>query len=165
MGLDMYLYRREYVSGWDHTFEGDKPGAQDLYKSICDYFDAERCEGSPHAYVDICVAYWRKANAIHGWFVRELANGVDECQSILVTRENLVTLREKADAMLRVPANFRANVAEKSGLPTTGGFFFGSYDYDEWYMEDMKNTVSQLDKILESVPADRWTDFIYRASW
>ena len=45
------------------------------------------------------------------------------------------------------------------------GFFFGSYDYDEWYMEDMKNTVNQLDKVLASVEDKDYADFIYRASW
>jgi hypothetical protein len=37
--------------------------------------------------------YWRKANAIHGWFVRECASGVDECQPIFVPRHKLRELR------------------------------------------------------------------------
>ena len=33
------------------------------------------------------IAYWRKANAIHGWFVAECADGVDESQQIPVFRQ------------------------------------------------------------------------------
>ena len=163
MGLDMYLYRREYVGGWNWKDEDSKE--RDLYNTVMEHFGLDRVESSPHVNIDICVAYWRKANAIHGWFVRECGGGVDECQDIYVSREQLVTLRDKADAMLRVPANFRENVAEKSGLQPTGGFFFGSYDYDEWYIEDMKNTVTQLDKVLAAFPEDSWGSFIYKASW
>ena len=39
------------------------------------------------------VGYWRKANAVHGWFVRECANGVDECQEIPVSKIKLLELQ------------------------------------------------------------------------
>ena len=155
MGLDMYLYKREYISGWN--FRGDEDTS--FYDSILEYMNAERCEGSPHANVEVCVAYWRKANAIHGWFVENLANGVDECQSIYVTKENLIELRDLAASALKEPA-MAGDI-----LPPTPGFFFGSYDIDEWYMEDMKLTVEQIDKVLESVKDKEYADFIYRASW
>lgn len=158
MGLDMYLYRREYVSGWENTFISDKPGMTDLYKSIVDYFEVDTPESGPFVYVDICVAYWRKANAIHKWFC-DLDGGKDECQNIYVTREHLMELRNLCDSVLLQPAT------AQDILPTQPGCFFGSYDYDEWYMEDMKNTINQLDKILEATPEDGWADFIYRASW
>ena len=155
----MYLYRREYVSGWDHTFAGDRPGQRELYDSLIQFFDAQRCEGSPHVYVEICVAYWRKANAVHKWFIDNCANGIDDCSPVRVTREQLVKLRDLAMQAVREPA-MAGDV-----LPTQAGFFFGSTEYDEWYMEDMKNTVSQLDDILRSTPEDSWVDFIYHPSW
>jgi hypothetical protein len=39
------------------------------------------------------VGYWRKANAVHGWFVRECADGVDECQEIPVSKIKLLELQ------------------------------------------------------------------------
>ena len=155
MGLDMYLYRREYVS--NYSFSEDDNEKQ-KFSAIIDAIGIEPSDHSPHIHVEVCVAYWRKANAVHKWFC-DLDGGRDECQSIYVTRENLVALRNLCASVIRQPA-MAANV-----LPTQPGFFFGSYDYDEWYMEDMKNTVNQIDKILESVPEGSWTDFIYRASW
>lgn len=154
----MYLYRREYVSGWDWKNVEDNGREREMYNSLIDYMGVPRCENSPHAHIEVCVAYWRKANAIHKWFC-DLDGGRDECQSIYVTREKLVELRNLASSVLLQPA------LGPDHLPTQQGFFFGSYDYDEWYMEDMKNTVSQLDKILEATSEGGWTDFIYRASW
>ena len=155
MGLDMYLYRREYLS--NYSFNKDA-AESDKFITIVDALGLQPSDQSPHINVEVCVAYWRKANQVHKWFC-DLDGGRDECQSIYVTREKLVELRDLCASVISQPA-MAADV-----LPTQPGFFFGSYDYDEWYMEDMKNTVSQLDKILESVPADSWTDFIYRASW
>jgi hypothetical protein len=154
MGLDMYLYRREYVGGWEWK---DRSAENDLYDAILAHTGLPRCEGSPHAMVDIVVAYWRKANQVHKWFC-DLDGGRDECQRIYVTKQNLIDLRDKCAAILLEPANAPAL------LPTQAGFFFGSYEYDEWYMEDMRNTVEQIDTVLAACP-DEWADFYYQASW
>ena len=39
--------------------------------------------------------YWRKANAIHNFFVQECGQGIDECQQIVVTRDHLKDLRDR----------------------------------------------------------------------
>jgi hypothetical protein len=158
MGLDMYLYRREYVGGWEWKTVETDGREKALYDNIIEYLGVDRVEASPHAYVDVCVAYWRKANAVHKWFC-DLDGGRDECQDIRVPREKLVELRDLCASVIQQPA------MAASTLPTQPGFFFGSYDYDEWYMEDMKLTVMQLDAILASVKEDDWVDFVYRASW
>ena len=36
---------------------------------------------------EIELAYWRKANWFHGWFVDELANGEDDCEPIHLKKE------------------------------------------------------------------------------
>ena len=154
----MYLYRREYVGGWEwKTVETDGK-EKALYENIINYFGVDGAKGSPHAYIDVCVAYWRKANAVHKWFC-DLDGGRDECQPIHVSYDQLRELRDLAASVVLQPAT------AESTLPTQAGFFFGSYDYDEWYMEDMKNTVEMLDKVLASVGPDTWTSFIYQASW
>lgn len=154
MGLDMYLYRREYIS--NYSFD---QSSSDKFYAIANAVGIEPTAHAPHIHVDVCVAYWRKANAIHGWFVNTLADGVDECQNIYVTKENLIELRNLALAALNVPA------IRENALPTKAGFFFGSYEYDEWYEADMKNTIEQIDKVLESCKNHEYVDFIYRASW
>ena len=166
MGLDMYLYRREYVGGWEWTTIETDGKEKALYDNIIDYLGVDRVEASPHAYVDVCVAYWRKANGVHGWFVNTLGGGVDECQDILVPREKLIELREACNHVLKVPAGISIeDIAAGLGLQPTAGFFFGSYDYDDWYMNDLELTVKQIDIVLASVKEKSWVDFIYRASW
>ena len=155
MGLDSYLYRREYLSNYSW---GEDENRKQKFAAIADAIGIEPCKDSPSIYVEVCVAYWRKANAIHKWFC-DLDGGRDECQNIYVTRNQLIELRNLCADVVFEPAT------ASSVLPTQAGFFFGSYDYDEWYMEDMKNTVNQIEKILEATPEDGWIDFIYRASW
>lgn len=56
-------------------------------------------------------------------------------------------------------------LAERDGqalLPTKGGFFFGSTDYDEHCVEVLKSTIRIIDRALQA-PAD--TQFFYRSSW
>jgi hypothetical protein len=49
-------------------------------------------------------------------------------------------------------------------LPTQGGFFFGSTSYDQWYMEDIIDTIDILTKALETTDFD--TEMIvYTSSW
>lgn len=160
MGLDQYLYRREYVSAYAFQKDTDKAIREaNIYNEIIRNFGVERCEDSPHLTVEMCVGYWRKANAVHKWFC-DLDGGRDECQEIEVPREKLVELRDLCKQVVREPA-MAGDV-----LPPQEGFFFGSYEIDEWYMNDMKHTVTMLDKILSSTPEEGWsTSFTYRASW
>ena len=152
MGLDMYLYRQQYVH------QRSDPST---YQNILAAVGITGTPESPHLAVAACVAYWRKANAIHKWFC-DLDGGRDECQRIPVTVAQLRELHNLALMSLNVPAD-RANT-----LPTQSGFFFGSTEYDEWYEQDMKNTVEQLDRILSDIPEDAnpWDyEFYYQASW
>jgi hypothetical protein len=157
MGLDMYLEARKYVS--NYNFEVERNGENAQYHSIIQAVNAGDfiTDDVPSVEVKVNVMYWRKSNQIHNWFVNELAGGKDECQPIYVERENLVTLLELCKQVASQPAN--ANKA----LPTSSGFFFGSTEYDEWYMQDIKRTIKGLEHILKTVPQD-WS-FNYQASW
>ena len=101
------------------------------------------------------LGYWRKANAIHGWIVREKADNVDKCQKIPLTRDDLEKLR-------RVCLNVLLNPEKAQDyLPPTTGFFFGSNEVDTFYFEDLQDTVKILDDILTT----RKRRFVYQASW
>ena len=171
MGLDMYLEMRKHVSKFDYAAfdrEADEwppPFAAD-YSALSEYGPEGFDKFSEFGGIQLTfpVGYWRKANAIHGWFVNQLADGVDECQSIYVSRQDLENLRMSCNNVLKCPVGIKQeDVAAQYGLLPTRGFFFGSYDYDDWYMEDMKNTVEQIDNILAA--SNEYSDFIYRASW
>lgn len=103
------------------------------------------------------VAYWRKANAIHKWFVDHVQNGEDDCEYHReLTKEDLIELKDTAEMVIKYP-----DLAEKL-LPTKSGFFFGGTGYDKWYFEDLEYTVNQIKKILEET--DFETEMLYYVS-
>ena len=104
------------------------------------------------------VAYWRKANAIHGWII-SYTDAVDNGTPISLTKRDLFVLRETCIEVLD------AHTEEKAMelLPPTSGFFFGSNTIDEWYWSDIQDTVDKLNKALEQSVDDAM--FEYYASW
>lgn len=57
-------------------------------------------------------------------------------------------------------------------LPTQEGFFFGSTDYDEYYLQDIDCAIEQLENIVKDYEKDIADgygpydiDYVYRASW
>jgi len=154
MGLDMYLKVSYYLSDWSHDKESDNSR---MYRDLVSKLGAPTTDRAPSLTVNVNCVYWRRANAIHKWFVDTLANGVDECQPIYVTKENLHTLVSLCEQVLADPTR-----AEEL-LPTTSGFFFGGTAYDEWYMEDIKHTKESLDRVISET--NDTVDFEYVASW
>lgn len=156
MGLDMYLSAEKYVSGSDYR-EGDKSKFEEIVRLL----DADTFVGGfvPNVQVQVSVAYWRKANQIHQWFVDNCGRGEDDCRPYYVSREHL---QELLSTCLEVKARKHPDVANDL-LPPQIGFFFGSDKVDEWYWEQIDDTIAQLDKILKEVP-EGW-EFQYQASW
>jgi hypothetical protein len=147
MGLDMYLYASKFVSNMEYRNE------QDQFNKIVSALEAEQFTMG-HVIAEVEVAYWRKANAIHAFFVD---GEDDDCQPIYVNREHLERLQDLCLQVIDNPA-----LAEEL-LPTQGGFFFGSTEYDEWYMDSIKETHDKLSQLLAKIP-DGWS-FKYQASW
>lgn len=169
--VDMSLvedYRSEYVhrySSWDRE---KKFGWKTIIETIAD---------------------WRKANHIHQWFVDNVQDGVDDCGTYEVTEEQLEELLDVCKRVLAasklVDGRVKNGYTFKNGLeipnyedgkyienptvaqellPTVSGFFFGSTEYDQWYYEDVKDTVEIIEKVLAT------TDFeheivMYSSSW
>lgn len=154
MGLDIYLSASKYVGDWDHN----EITECDQYKAIAKAvgLDGFRCEGSPTLNVDIKVAYWRKANQIHAWFVKHVQGGSDECRPFEVSREQLSELVALCKKVLETK--------DPTPLPPASGFFFGSTEINDWYWEDLKATVQQLEPLLTDPRFEDWS-FEYRSSW
>ena len=152
MGLDMYLYKKNYI--WSGDWIKPEARQEVVVKKngeVDNSIKAERVK-----YVVEEVGYWRKANQIHQWFVDNVQDGIDECQSSYVSRERL-------EELLGICKNIKAdNSLAESLLPTQSGFFFGGTEYDEWYFNDIDSTITILEDCLSDENAD---DFEYRASW
>lgn len=145
MGLDMYLTADRYL--WYN---------EDDTKNAITQLLPELPAGAVVQKVGVEVGYWRKANAIHKWFVDNLQDGRDDCQRTEVHREDLQILADLCQKVIDNPSE-----ASKL-LPTRSGFFFGSTEYDDGYFDDLKRTVDICRGAL-SLP-DKW-DLHYSSSW
>lgn len=159
MGLDMYLTAKRYLWSFDDK-SPDKQLAEQIAALFPELslvpnkqFGAER---SPVKEIVIDAIYWRKANAIHQWFVKNCQEGEDDCGNYYVGREQLEELSKLCKQVLED----RSKASEL--LPAQCGFFFGSTDYDDWYFEDLTRTVAEILTVLQ-LPA-AW-DFEYHSSW
>lgn len=155
MGLDQYLSAKLHLSGG----EWRSPEERQTYANVLEAVKApEFTTDRPLASVEMNVAYWRKENAIHEWFVQTVQNGEDNCAEYYVSEEQLESLVKTCQQVLDNP-----ELAEEL-LPTTSGFFFGSTDYDEWYFSGLAYTVKTLTELLNNEDFKGW-DFYYQSSW
>lgn len=152
MGLDMYLSKKTYIRQGDYY----KPEVVNEVTVKTGGEIDKRINPKKIKYVVEESAYWRKANQIHNWFVENVQNGIDECQTSYVSRTKL---EELLSVCKQVEADH--SLAE-SLLPTASGFFFGGTEYDEWYFKDVTDTIQYLTEALEDEEAD---EFEYYASW
>lgn len=152
MGLDMYFNAKRYVSKYTDSELQTK-----LKDTNCGLFDWNPVE------VQFEVAYWRKHNAIHNWFVENVQDGIDECQESYVSEEQIVKLYDVVCLVL----NDHSKAQEL--LPTTSGFFFGSSGYGEWYYEGLEYTKNVLEPVVQAINNKdselNGFDFYYTSSW
>jgi hypothetical protein len=157
MGLDMYLARRVHLANYAHDPEGQALAAA-VMRALG--IDDTAWYADSSISVELPAGYWRKANAIHQWFVVNVQGGEDECREHYVNTERLQELRETCQQVLDNPA-----LAEDL-LPTQNGFFFGTTDYDEWYTQNLRKTIEICDHALDPKNSvGSYDTFHYRSSW
>jgi hypothetical protein len=157
MGLDMYLHARRYTSS---HFEPELFGQLQALK-----IPFQKAPDSITVEAD--AAYWRKCNAIHGWFVREVQDGKDDCAYYYVSSEKLRELRDLCQQIKDTYTKDRKAGIEmiKEKLPPTSGFFFGGDSIDDDFVEsEIDDTISQLTTILDHPAADQF-EYQYHSSW
>jgi len=143
MGLDMFLEKETYIGN--------------NYKDPADQIkiDVDGVDQSKVTSVNERVACWRKANAIHKWFVENVQNGIDDCRRYPVSTDQLQELLDLVKEVLK----HKGKALDK--LPPLSGFFFGLIEIDEYYWENLEDTVNILEAALKS---DNGV-FYYQADW
>ena len=166
MGLDMYFERRHSVHNWKYTPPDER-------------YTIEISRGGkvvPKTEIDTArissiieeSGYWRKANAIHQWFVENVQDGNDDCKEYRVSTEKIKELLDRVNKVLAaselVPGKDGKRIKDptvaKELLPTQEGFFFGGTYYDQWYVEDLERTKEILEEALA-----RPGNYYYGSSW
>jgi len=181
MGLDMYLYRITNIK--NYKYDGDSFEVNISY-------NGKKLKLENPSTIKEEVGYWRKANHIHNWFVENTQDGEDECMPSEVSREQLMQLlnlcREVKDKAIMVDGEMHTGIIhDRNGtrqmtekgklienaeeiaelLPTQQGFFFGSTDYDQYYMDAVDETIEILENALSNENEGIRQYFEYRASW
>ena len=144
MNLDMYLTGEQFIWSWGGS------NRRDIKEKLELAFE-------PSAIV-FELAYWRKANAIHAWFVKHVQAGKDHCGTYPVTIEQLHALLNTVK-MVKENHNLATSLC-----PTQSGFFFGDTGYGENYWADMDYTEKALGKVL-IYPKLTQLEIEYHASW
>ena len=163
MGLDMSLTA-------DHFMWTYKPEQKELAKQIAELIGIDATVQS----VKFEAGYWRKANQIHKWFVDNVQGGVDNCSDHYVDVAKLTELKKLCTILLDCyeatgtedqPISDEFSDLCQKHLPPFEGFFFGSYEIDQYYVQDLKDTVAILEgceKLSDDHPG---LDFKYHSSW
>lgn len=136
------------------------------------------------------VGYWRKASEIHQWFVNNVQDGIDDCRYHNEVHEEILqslydTCKELLNNVKLIPGTivngYRYNNGKREAmtcdgmvvdnpelcrqlLPRQEGFFFGDVEYDEYYIDDIKQTMEICERVLNGTDFD--TQMIYYlSSW
>lgn len=137
MGLDMYMFKSKKTS---HSV-----------KELCELSNAEKEDS---IFTDI--AYWRKFNALHDWFVTHVQIGIDDCNIYEVTKDNITDLVDTLNSVLEKK--------DSTDFMPSIGFFFGNTEVDEYYWERVEDTHVKMYQLLNEFD---WEDqrMFYQSSW
>ena len=163
MGLDSFLYKKVWVNN------NRKNNTHQVVDKTVEIFDKEY-PLKDLEYLVYEVGYWGKANAIHKWFVDNIQDGVDDCKEYYI---NINDIKKLIDVCKQVKESLESSYDSKTNsylntkvaqelLPSQMGFFFGDTDYNEYYLEDINNTINQLEPLLKKKENEY---FYYLSSW
>lgn len=154
MGLDMYLTASNFF--WTHEENDSIKEAREIIAKTLGLKDASEVQS-----VKLNLAYWRKVNWIHDWFVQNVQDGQDNCGEYWVSREQLAELKELCDELIASRDKHKAMEL----LPPVQGFFFGNDNVDDnYYWQSLKYTSEMITDILLRPQLANF-DFHYSSSW
>lgn len=174
MGLDMYLVKKIYIGG-NYDFNEVKGNIDISVKGKKIPLNLKKI-----TYIEEDVAYWRKANHIHKWFVDNVQDGVDDCKNYYVSTEHLKELLKICKKVLKSceltetenehgEKTIKDYTIASELLPTKSGFCFGNTEYNEHYLDDIKYTIKIIQRALREEKKLNeqgiYNHFEYCSSW
>ena len=180
MGLDQYLTANIYIG----RYAKEPEKRWELQELIKDFFEIPGLKATS---LELDIAYWRKSNQVHKWFVDNCQDGNDDCGNYSVETEQIQELIDLCKLVLKTAKTEKTDkiyggtkwengvrsdimvdgfvitnpeeIAEL--LPTEGGFFFGGTGYDSYYLEDIEYTKNVLEAGLKLIKElhEKFPDF------
>lgn len=166
MGLDMYLeshqketydLHNEAISFMQKVLDYRHRDSTEVFVDDNEWAKARDLVNALIDHKQEQVAYWRKANQIRGWFSRLLGEESDGVCKGKVSKKNVENLLDTCKQVLE-----NNSLAEKL-LLVTEGFFFGSYEYDDYYFEQIKETIEICERVLKEFDFD--TNYLIYDEW
>lgn len=109
------------------------------------YFDKRNVKNENEDAIEL--AYFRKVNFLVMFM--ENYGEVENCVPMPLSKDIIEELIERCDKVINLyeTTEDKTKFAEgaKEILPTTAGFFFGSTDYDEYYLDDVKDVKEYME--------------------
>ena len=109
------------------------------------------------------VHYWRKANSIHNWILKETGTPSDfnaGDNGIELTKDMLIKFVEQAETVLRD----KSDETSERLIPSCSGFFFGDTAYDEWYYKDIESTAEKFKQLINTFDFETY-ELVYSCWW
>ena len=101
---------------------------------------------------------------IEHYQLNKLTGVLTKCKPVntLINGYLFVNFNNKSPKLLELCLAVKLN-PEQAGtlLPTGSGFFFGGEEYDEWYFNDIDNTI----EVLKEALSDDDASYYYSSSW
>ena len=152
MGLDMYLEKHIFIGG---VYDEEIAGVCIIKHGKIHQQGREiKLPVNRIASITLSTGYWRKAYAIHWWFVEHCFDGEPEHydgREIYVDEEDLHELLDCAKAVRD------DHSLARQLLPSPDG------SYEGWYWEDIEETIRIMNKAIEEY--DIHDRYMYSASW
>ena len=158
MGLDMFIYK---VKKTDHSVKelsklDNNPKEDD--PAIAEFLPLYTPFESTPDFKSIFkqVAYWRKFNALHQWFVTHAQLGIDNCGLYELDQDVLRSCHDTLEE-----AFYKKN---HYVLPPTQGFFWGSTEIDDYYWNNVEEAIQTISSLIDNT--DWATErLFYQSSW
>ncbi|WP_078544640.1 hypothetical protein [Litchfieldia alkalitelluris] len=167
MGLDMYLASLPRIDGMelkqlylvDRNLAKWKEEGNELYQKVKGFVRHYEEFGREWDSIVTEIAYWRKANWLHHWFVTNVQEGNDDMFSYEVKRHHIAILYNNCEMILL------NKVKPYDALPTMPGPYWGSTSYDFYYFHEIERSYTIFENLLKQPSFFDENILLYQASW
>ena len=185
MGLDQFIIGKTRIGMNPETWNQREDIFSEETRKLYPHVKEKRVKS-----VEEELIYFRKFNALHGWFVKKCLHpeNVDDSEiwfDFYLIKELISDLKEvleELNSAVMKEEEVQAGWSKETGtitrqvriyvdtpkalelLPPTDGFFFGSTYIDEYYKNDVEYALKAFQEILEEEGADE-KSYYYIASY
>ena len=104
------------------------------------------------------VGTWRKAPSIHYYFTSKSKNKIVNAEAHEIDYDDILNLKALC---LEAKQNINDEEKLRKLFPMSEGAFFGSYEYEEAFIEDLDTTLEIINSLLESIKGESPYAFEY----